>query len=267
MVWGFRAGLVPNSPWEQSLFSGNGAKRWYKKRFIRKGILKRAHWTVGVQMLAELRDMGVHVNPRTLKKACNRQFAVLWDTRSRSNKIANRIMRQENKLPYHVWVMEINRAWGSTLIPEPWVKPIVPRKDGLESEEHPDASGALVAPEAQPNQGPLQALKKALRQLETAHFKQAAAMAGKQDGLTDVLNEASRLNDGLLQALTHVEQWEEERKGGRYNKGRKYRKRKIAPPLDAGLNDSIEPDDAPIGDGLQALMQMAQLEEDRRRKR
>ncbi|CBY02143.1 hypothetical protein IAQ61_006729 [Plenodomus lingam] len=118
IVWGFRAGILPNAHWEQSLFNSTLAKKHYRKRLIRSHGLKRLDWSVGLRTVVQLRDLGVHVHRRTVLKALQAQFLNLFGT-GRSSKTQNRIMETTNTKPYSAYVEEVNEIWGSTLIVEP----------------------------------------------------------------------------------------------------------------------------------------------------
>lgn len=118
VIWGFRASLLPNASWEQSMLSSIAAKKHYRRRFIQKRLLSPIPWSIGLQTLVELRDLGVHVHHSTVTTALRMQFIVLFG-KGRSNKIANRIMEDVNTMSYEQYVQEANNIWGSRLLLEP----------------------------------------------------------------------------------------------------------------------------------------------------
>ncbi|KAF2677412.1 hypothetical protein K458DRAFT_423909 [Lentithecium fluviatile CBS 122367] len=118
VVWGFRAGLLPNASLEQSMLPPALAKLHYRARLLRKGILQRLEWSSGLRMLVKLRDMGVDVHRHTVTKALQMMLITLFG-RGRSNKKENRVMAINNTIPYVVYVREINRIWGTPLFREP----------------------------------------------------------------------------------------------------------------------------------------------------
>jgi hypothetical protein len=118
IVWGFRAGLLPNAHLEQSMLSPIPSKRHHRRRLLRKGVIGRLEWSEGLRMLVQLRDLGVLVHPHTVAKALQMQFIVLFG-RGRSNKRQNRIMEDVNDISYHEYIREANRIWGEPLFTEP----------------------------------------------------------------------------------------------------------------------------------------------------
>ncbi|KAF2251676.1 hypothetical protein BU26DRAFT_516461 [Trematosphaeria pertusa] len=118
IVWGFKAGLLPNAPREQSMFSPTAAKKHYRRRFLKKGILRPLDWSVGLKTLVELRDSGIHVHRHTVVKALQMMFVNLFG-RGRSRRKENRAMERANIIPYAEYVHEVNKLWGSPLFREP----------------------------------------------------------------------------------------------------------------------------------------------------
>ncbi|KAL1604972.1 hypothetical protein SLS60_004513 [Paraconiothyrium brasiliense] len=118
IVWGFRAGLLPNAPTEQSMFSGVASKKHYRARFRRKGLIQRLNWDFGLKTLAELRYLGLYVNSRTVVKALQQMFTNLFGG-GRSRIRSNRIMQAVNTTPYTEYVRRVNEVWGIPLFPEP----------------------------------------------------------------------------------------------------------------------------------------------------
>lgn len=118
LVWGFRASLLRTAPLEQSILNPIAAKRHHRRNLLRKGILKRLHWNVGLKLLVQLRDLNVHIHPHTVTKALQAQFIVLFG-HGHSRIKANRIMEQSNTIPYAEYVREVNRMWGTPLLTEP----------------------------------------------------------------------------------------------------------------------------------------------------
>jgi hypothetical protein len=118
IVWGFRAGLHPNATLEQSLLEGNAVKKAYRQRFVKRGILKRADWSIGLEILVQLRDLGLHVNMSTVIKALKMQFVVLFSRRPSRVK-ANQAVKLANRHPYSHFVHKVNAIWGSPLFVEP----------------------------------------------------------------------------------------------------------------------------------------------------
>jgi hypothetical protein len=120
VVWGFRAGLLPNATLEQSLLGGNAAKRFYRQRFLKRGILKRVDWSIGLRTLVQLRDLGLFVHHATVAKALRMQFIVLFG-RGHSNIKANRIIERTNRMDYGYYVRQVNAIWGRPLFVEPQI--------------------------------------------------------------------------------------------------------------------------------------------------
>ncbi|KAF2622876.1 hypothetical protein BU25DRAFT_414862 [Macroventuria anomochaeta] len=118
LVWGFRASLLRAAPLEQSILGSIAAKRHHRRNLLRKGILKRLNWNVGLKLLVQLRDLNVHIHPHTVTKALQAQFINLFG-HGHSRIKANRIMEQSNTTPYAEYVREVNRVWGSPLLTEP----------------------------------------------------------------------------------------------------------------------------------------------------
>ncbi|KAF2014601.1 hypothetical protein BU24DRAFT_423515 [Aaosphaeria arxii CBS 175.79] len=117
VTWGFRAGLLSNATLEQGLFSTNAAKRQYRRRFLRRGVMSRSDWSIGLKLLVELRDLGVPVHVDTVVKALQMQFINLFG-RGHSNVKANRIMALANTKAYDDYVREVNEIWGGPLFCE-----------------------------------------------------------------------------------------------------------------------------------------------------
>ncbi|KAJ4355556.1 uncharacterized protein N0V89_003574 [Didymosphaeria variabile] len=118
IVWGFRVGLLPNAPTEQSMLSGVASKEHYRDRFRRRGILQRLNWDIGLKTVAELRYLGLYVNSRTVVKTLQMMFINLFG-RGRSHIRANRIMQAVNTTPYAEYVRRVNEIWDTPLFPEP----------------------------------------------------------------------------------------------------------------------------------------------------
>ena len=118
LVWGFRASLLHSAPLEQSLLGSTASKRHHRANLLRKGILKRQHWSVGLKLLVQLRDLNVHIHPHTVTKTLQAQFINLFG-HGHSRIKANRSMERENTIPYTEYVREVNRIWGSPLFTEP----------------------------------------------------------------------------------------------------------------------------------------------------
>ncbi len=116
--WGFKAGLLPTARLEQSLFESPLEKKHHRRKLLRKGIINRLDWSVGLQMVVQLRDLGVHVHRYTVIKALQMQFINLFG-RGRSYKKENRIIERANSMPYAEYVQEVNRIWGSPLFRVP----------------------------------------------------------------------------------------------------------------------------------------------------
>lgn len=118
IIWGFRAGTLPNAPLEQSMLGATFAKKHYRRKLLQQEDVKRMHWSIGLKTLVQLRDMGVHVHYHTVLKALQAQFVVLFGY-GRSRKKENRMVEQHNTLSYATYVREVNSIWGSQLFAEP----------------------------------------------------------------------------------------------------------------------------------------------------
>jgi hypothetical protein len=118
IVWGFRAGLLPNANLEQSLYGSTLGKKHYRRRLLQRQILQRVRWSIGLRTVVLLRDLGVYAHYRTVVKALQMQFTVLFG-HGASRKIENRIMEDTNSVPYAQYVREVNKCWGSQLFKEP----------------------------------------------------------------------------------------------------------------------------------------------------
>jgi hypothetical protein len=118
IIWGFRAGLLPNARLEQSLFNSVLQKKHYRRRLLQQQILQRARWSIGLRTVVLLRDLGVHVHYHTVIKALQMQFIVLFG-HGTSRKLENRAMEDANSVPYAQYVREVNKYWGSQLFKEP----------------------------------------------------------------------------------------------------------------------------------------------------
>ncbi|KAF2469333.1 uncharacterized protein BDR25DRAFT_394350 [Lindgomyces ingoldianus] len=158
IIWGFKAGLLPNTPLEQTMFSSVRPAKHYRKRFLKKGVLTHLHWSVGLQTVVKLRDAGLYVNPTIVVKALQQQLKLLFNrgrlNRSigrvvQSNKLENRIIKRLNPIPYEEYVREVNRIWGKPLLREPKGN----RKRLLEGMVgHPTLDGILHDDEVQDNE-------------------------------------------------------------------------------------------------------------------
>ncbi|KAF2028229.1 hypothetical protein EK21DRAFT_70098 [Setomelanomma holmii] len=118
VVWGFRAGLLPNARWEQSLVGPPLEKKHYRQRLLQRKILQQSKWSAGLRTLVLLRDLGLYVHRHTVVKTLQMQFTILFG-RGRSGVIENRVMEKSNVLPYATYVREVNDIWGSQLFREP----------------------------------------------------------------------------------------------------------------------------------------------------
>tara|TARA_R110002003_G_scaffold251_8_gene17819 strand:+ start:12479 stop:15085 length:2607 start_codon:yes stop_codon:yes gene_type:complete len=118
IIWGFRAGLLPNATYEQSLFGSPLEKKHYRRRLLQRKILQRERWSIGLRTVVLFRDLGVYVHRHTVVKALQMQFVVLFG-RGRSNIRQNRVMEKANMIPYSTYVREANDIWGSELFREP----------------------------------------------------------------------------------------------------------------------------------------------------
>ncbi|PVI01520.1 hypothetical protein DM02DRAFT_343423 [Periconia macrospinosa] len=142
IVWGFRAGLLPESPLEQNMFSGTAAKKQWRGRLMRRGVISRLDWSIGLRTVVELRDMGVKVHHHTVAKTLQAVFIILFG-RGRSRIAANNRMRAHNTIWYSTYVRRVNEIWGEKLFDDPdeiknskrlgmsW-HPWVPRNRGFE---------------------------------------------------------------------------------------------------------------------------------------
>lgn len=118
LAWGFRASLLRAAPLEQTLLSSIAAKQHHRPSLLRKSILTRLHWSVGLRLLVQLRALGVQIHPHTVTKALQAQFINLFGY-GHSRLKANRRMERENKVSYAEYVREVNRIWGAKLFTEP----------------------------------------------------------------------------------------------------------------------------------------------------
>jgi hypothetical protein len=183
LIWGFRASLLANEPLEQSLFNSIAVKRHHRPNLLRKGILKRLDWNVGLKLLVQLRDLNVHVHSHTVTKTLQAQLINLFGHGHSSLK-ANRRMEQSNQTPYAEYVKEINEIWGEPLFTEP-AKLGASRLDGYKW--HPRLRRRVDRKKEV-------SLRQALR--EHAHDE-----AAKDDAYADnpALKEAAKANDALAQ--------------------------------------------------------------------
>lgn len=123
VVWGFRAGLLPNAPVEQSLFPGSegrgtqGKKR-HRRALRQAGMVQRLSWDVGLKTLTELRDLGLYVSSRPVVKALQAMFINLFG-RGHSRIKHNRMMEAANESRYVDYVRRVNEIWGKPLFTEP----------------------------------------------------------------------------------------------------------------------------------------------------
>jgi hypothetical protein len=120
IIWGFRAMLLPNAPLEQSLFGSPLVKKHYRIRLLKREQLHRKSWSIGLQTVVLLRDLGVSISRHAVIKALQMQFIVLFG-RGRSRIVVNRIMEEVNTIPYAQYVREANEIWGSALLREPYL--------------------------------------------------------------------------------------------------------------------------------------------------
>lgn len=118
IIWGFRAGLLANSRLEQSMLGSTLEKKHYRRQLLQRQILNRLDWSIGLKTVVQIRDLGVDVHQRTVLKALQMQFIVMFG-RGRSKKKENRLMEKANSTPYAVYVEEVNKIWGSQLLKEP----------------------------------------------------------------------------------------------------------------------------------------------------
>lgn len=118
LIWGFRASLLATAPLEQSILSASASKRHHRSNLLRKNILTRLHWSVGLRLLVQLRALGVHIHPHTVTKTLQAQFINLFGY-GHSRIKANRRMERANTLSYEDYVREVNTIWGDRLFTEP----------------------------------------------------------------------------------------------------------------------------------------------------
>ncbi|KAG9201257.1 hypothetical protein G6514_005988 [Epicoccum nigrum] len=118
LVWGLRSSLLHAAPLEQSLFATPASKLHHRRNLMRKGILKRLNWDVGLRLLVQLRDLGVHVHEHNVTKTLQGIFVNLFGP-SRSRIKANRMMERSNTIPYAEFVRGVNKVWGKPLLTEP----------------------------------------------------------------------------------------------------------------------------------------------------
>ncbi|KAG9186268.1 hypothetical protein G6011_02824 [Alternaria panax] len=118
IIWGFRAGVLPNAPLEQSMLGSALAKKHYRRQLLQRGILRRLEWSIGLRTVVLLRNLGVFVHYHTVLKALQMQFVNMFG-HSQSKRKENRMMERTNKLPYARYVHEVNKIWGSPLLREP----------------------------------------------------------------------------------------------------------------------------------------------------
>ncbi|CAI6340808.1 unnamed protein product [Periconia digitata] len=118
IVWGFRQALLPNAPWEQSMLAAAASKKWYRRRFVQKGILHHLDWSIGLKTVVEFRDMGLVVHPHNVVKALQIVFINLFG-RGHSKKRENVRMSQANQISYPTYVRKVNEIWGEPLLVEP----------------------------------------------------------------------------------------------------------------------------------------------------
>jgi hypothetical protein len=118
IIWGFKAGILPNAHLEQQLLNSPLSKRHYRRRLLQRRTVSRLHWSIGLRTVVQLRNLGVHVHYHTVVKALQMQFIVMFGRR-RSNRKENRMMEMTNCLPYASYVHEANKIWGSPLLRDP----------------------------------------------------------------------------------------------------------------------------------------------------
>jgi uncharacterized protein YjeT (DUF2065 family) len=155
IVWGFRAFIPGNAPLEQSLLSTTAAKRHYRRRFLKKGLLRQEDWSIGLRTLVELRDHGVPVRKATVIKVLQRQFAILFGRR-RELVRAYRTMKRANSKTLREYVREANEIWGSPLFrePEPGVGYRVVVDGGLDVDDAAESNDAPSSAETLHSDGP-----------------------------------------------------------------------------------------------------------------
>ncbi|KAF3011148.1 hypothetical protein E8E13_011473 [Curvularia kusanoi] len=118
LVWGFRSSLLRAASLEQSMFAAPASKLHHRRSLMRKGILKRSNWDVGLRLLVQLRDLNVHIHEHTVTKTLQAVFINLFG-HGHSRIKANRIMERSNTIPYVEYVRGVNEAWGKPLLTEP----------------------------------------------------------------------------------------------------------------------------------------------------
>ncbi|KAI4659311.1 uncharacterized protein J4E78_005738 [Alternaria triticimaculans] len=118
IIWGFKAGLLPNAPLEQSMLGPTLAKKHYRRRLLQRRMLRRLEWSAGLRIVVHLRNLGVIVHYHTVLKALQSQFINMFG-HGRSKKRENRVVERSNTLPYARYVHEVNKIWGSPLLREP----------------------------------------------------------------------------------------------------------------------------------------------------
>ncbi|KAF2134993.1 hypothetical protein P153DRAFT_380795 [Dothidotthia symphoricarpi CBS 119687] len=118
IIWGFKAGLLPNAHLEQSILGPTLAKKHYRHRLLKNHTLNRLHWSEGLRTVVQLRDLGVKVWRHNVIKALQAQLIVMFG-RGHSKRRENRVMEKVNHRPYLTYVREINATWGASLFREP----------------------------------------------------------------------------------------------------------------------------------------------------
>lgn len=118
IIWGFKAGLLPNAHLEQSMFRPPLGKKHYRRRLLRAQMLHRLHWSEGLKTVVQLRDLGLNVWRHNVVKALQAQFIVMFG-RGHSRKKENRVMERVNDIPYTAYIRKVNEIWGATLLQEP----------------------------------------------------------------------------------------------------------------------------------------------------
>ncbi|ORY12941.1 hypothetical protein BCR34DRAFT_562861 [Clohesyomyces aquaticus] len=125
IIWGFKAGILPNAPYEQSLFTSVASKPHFRKRLLKKGVMKRLDWSIGLQTLVELRDAGLNVNPTLVVNVLQQQFNLLFSRGRfmkergiyvRTKNLENRLMKRLNRKSYIEYVHQVNNIWGKPLL-------------------------------------------------------------------------------------------------------------------------------------------------------
>ncbi|EMD95378.1 hypothetical protein COCC4DRAFT_27562 [Bipolaris maydis ATCC 48331] len=116
--WGFRAGLLPNATLEQNILNSRFAKKHYRHRLLENHLIGRLGWSIGLQTVVQLRDLGVYVHYHTVLKVLQEQFIIMFG-RGHSRIKENRIMERVNTRPYAQYIREVNKIWGSPLFREP----------------------------------------------------------------------------------------------------------------------------------------------------